>query len=70
MIGIGTRWTDFTTASNTAFRHPRLRVVNINVAGFDDQGRAIKGFDIFEGQQDACRGIGESIGLGVIKYDA
>ena len=35
LIGIGTRWTDFTTASNTAFRHPELRVVNINVAGFD-----------------------------------
>jgi 3D-(3,5/4)-trihydroxycyclohexane-1,2-dione acylhydrolase (decyclizing) len=35
VIGIGTRWTDFTTASNTAFRHPRLRAVNINVARFD-----------------------------------
>jgi 3D-(3,5/4)-trihydroxycyclohexane-1,2-dione acylhydrolase (decyclizing) len=35
VVGIGTRWTDFTTASNTAFRHPGLRVVNINVAEHD-----------------------------------
>jgi 3D-(3,5/4)-trihydroxycyclohexane-1,2-dione acylhydrolase (decyclizing) len=35
VIGIGTRWTDFTTASNTAFQHPQLRVVNVNVAAFD-----------------------------------
>jgi 3D-(3,5/4)-trihydroxycyclohexane-1,2-dione acylhydrolase (decyclizing) len=35
VIGIGTRWTDFTTASNTAFQHPELRVVNVNVAEFD-----------------------------------
>jgi 3D-(3,5/4)-trihydroxycyclohexane-1,2-dione acylhydrolase (decyclizing) len=35
VLGIGTRWTDFTTASNTAFQHPALRVVNVNVAEFD-----------------------------------
>jgi 3D-(3,5/4)-trihydroxycyclohexane-1,2-dione acylhydrolase (decyclizing) len=35
VMGIGTRWTDFTTASNTAYRHPQLRVVNVNVADFD-----------------------------------
>jgi 3D-(3,5/4)-trihydroxycyclohexane-1,2-dione acylhydrolase (decyclizing) len=35
VIGIGTRWTDFTTASNTAFQHPDLRTVNVNIAEFD-----------------------------------
>ena len=35
VIGVGTRWTDFTTASKTAFRHPRVRFVNVNVADFD-----------------------------------
>ena len=35
VIGIGTRWTDFTTASKTAFREPDVRFVNINVADFD-----------------------------------
>ncbi|MCL6439725.1 MAG: 3D-(3,5/4)-trihydroxycyclohexane-1,2-dione acylhydrolase (decyclizing), partial [Rubrobacteraceae bacterium] len=35
VIGIGTRYTDFTTASKTAFQNPRVRFVNINVAAFD-----------------------------------
>ena len=35
VIGVGTRWSDFTTASKTAFQDPDVRFVNINVAGFD-----------------------------------
>ncbi|HEX8967096.1 MAG TPA: 3D-(3,5/4)-trihydroxycyclohexane-1,2-dione acylhydrolase (decyclizing) [Chloroflexota bacterium] len=35
VIGVGTRYSDFTTASKTAFQHPRVRFVNINVAAFD-----------------------------------
>lgn len=35
VIGIGTRYSDFTTASKTAFRHPEVRFININIAGFD-----------------------------------
>ena len=35
VIGVGTRWTDFTTASKTAFRNPGVRFVNVNVADFD-----------------------------------
>jgi len=35
VIGIGTRYSDFTTASRTAFQHPRVRFVNLNVAAFD-----------------------------------
>ena len=35
VIGVGTRYTDFTTASQTAFQHPDVRFVNINVAEFD-----------------------------------
>lgn len=31
VIGIGTRYTDFTTASKTAFQNPSLRFVNVNV---------------------------------------
>ncbi|MHB1743506.1 MAG: Gfo/Idh/MocA family oxidoreductase [Acidobacteriaceae bacterium] len=34
-IGIGTRYSDFTTASMTAFQDPQVRFVNINVAEFD-----------------------------------
>lgn len=35
VIGVGTRWTDFTTASKTVFGDPRVRFVNINVARLD-----------------------------------
>ena len=35
VIGIGTRYSDFTTASRTAFGAPGVRFVNINVASFD-----------------------------------
>ncbi|MFC5260710.1 3D-(3,5/4)-trihydroxycyclohexane-1,2-dione acylhydrolase (decyclizing) [Kribbella qitaiheensis] len=35
VIGIGTRFADFTTASRTAFQNPDVRFVNINVARFD-----------------------------------
>jgi 3D-(3,5/4)-trihydroxycyclohexane-1,2-dione acylhydrolase (decyclizing) len=35
VVGIGTRWSDFTTASKTSFRHPDVRFVNVNVADFD-----------------------------------
>jgi len=35
VIGIGTRYADFTTASMTAFQNPAVRFVNINTAEFD-----------------------------------
>jgi 3D-(3,5/4)-trihydroxycyclohexane-1,2-dione acylhydrolase (decyclizing) len=35
IIGVGTRYSDFTTASRTAFQHPGVRFVNLNVAAFD-----------------------------------
>ena len=35
VIGIGTRYSDFTTASRTAFGCPQVRFVNVNVAGGD-----------------------------------
>jgi len=35
VIGIGTRWSDFTTASKSAFENPDVRFVNVNVAELD-----------------------------------
>jgi 3D-(3,5/4)-trihydroxycyclohexane-1,2-dione acylhydrolase (decyclizing) len=35
IIGVGTRYSDFTTASRTAFQHPNVTFVNLNVASFD-----------------------------------
>lgn len=35
VVGIGTRYTDFTTASNTLFADPNVSFLNINVTEFD-----------------------------------
>jgi 3D-(3,5/4)-trihydroxycyclohexane-1,2-dione acylhydrolase (decyclizing) len=35
IIGVGTRYSDFTSASKTAFQNPAVRFININVAEFD-----------------------------------
>jgi 3D-(3,5/4)-trihydroxycyclohexane-1,2-dione acylhydrolase (decyclizing) len=35
VLGVGTRYSDFTTASKTAFQNPAVRFININVAEFD-----------------------------------
>src|SRR6476620_8038210 len=46
VIGIGTRWSDFTTASKTAFADDGVRFINVNVADFDaakQEGLALVG---------------------------
>lgn len=35
IIGIGTRYSDFTTASQTAFQNPAVQFINLNVCEFD-----------------------------------
>jgi 3D-(3,5/4)-trihydroxycyclohexane-1,2-dione acylhydrolase (decyclizing) len=40
VIGIGTRYSDFTTASRTIFADPGVRFVNLNIAGFDAHKQA------------------------------
>jgi 3D-(3,5/4)-trihydroxycyclohexane-1,2-dione acylhydrolase (decyclizing) len=35
VIGIGTRYSDFTTCSKSAFQNPNVKFININVAEFD-----------------------------------
>ncbi|MEU0177919.1 3D-(3,5/4)-trihydroxycyclohexane-1,2-dione acylhydrolase (decyclizing) [Streptomyces massasporeus] len=35
VIGVGTRYTDFTTASGTLFQHPGVRFLNLNITAFD-----------------------------------
>lgn len=35
VIGIGTRYSDFTTISKSAFQHPEVKFININIMEFD-----------------------------------
>jgi 3D-(3,5/4)-trihydroxycyclohexane-1,2-dione acylhydrolase (decyclizing) len=35
VVGVGTRWSDFTTASRTIFADPGVRFINLNIAAFD-----------------------------------
>lgn len=35
VVGVGTRYSDFTTASNTLFTNPDVRFVNLNITAFD-----------------------------------
>ncbi len=35
VLGIGTRYSDFTTASKTSFQHPDVQFINLNIAEFD-----------------------------------
>ena len=35
VVGVGTRWSDFTTASHSVFANPGVRFVNVNVAPVD-----------------------------------
>ena len=60
VIGIGTRYQDFTTASRTAFQHPGVRFVNINVAGLD----AVKhsGVMVLADAREAVRALADELG--------
>jgi len=55
VIGIGTRYSDFTTASRTAFGCPQVRFVNVNVARAD----AVKlaGTPVVADAREALRGL-------------
>ena len=35
VIGVGTRFSDFTTASKSLFQHPDVEFISINISGFD-----------------------------------
>ncbi|WP_029137378.1 3D-(3,5/4)-trihydroxycyclohexane-1,2-dione acylhydrolase (decyclizing) [Nakamurella lactea] len=53
VIGIGTRYSDFTTASRTVFGNQAVRFVNINVAGFDAVKQA--GLSVVADARDALQ---------------
>ncbi|MEP7192491.1 MAG: 3D-(3,5/4)-trihydroxycyclohexane-1,2-dione acylhydrolase (decyclizing) [Actinomycetota bacterium] len=53
VIGVGTRWSDFTTASMSAFANPEVRFVNINVADLD--GHKLSGLSLVADAREALQ---------------
>lgn len=60
IIGIGTRYSDFTSASRTAFNHPDVRFVNINVASLDSVKQG--GVSVVADAREALEALGEALG--------
>jgi 3D-(3,5/4)-trihydroxycyclohexane-1,2-dione acylhydrolase (decyclizing) len=60
VIGIGTRYSDFTSASRTAFNNPDVRFVNVNVASLD----AVKqgGVSVVSDAREAIEALGAALG--------
>ncbi|MFI6752762.1 thiamine pyrophosphate-binding protein, partial [Actinomadura luteofluorescens] len=59
VVGIGTRYSDFTTASHSLFAHPGVRFVNINVARAD----AVKlgGVSVVADAREGIRALDEAL---------
>ena len=55
VLGIGTRWSDFTTASMSAFADPTVRFVNINVAALD--GHKLSGLSVVADAREALQAL-------------
>jgi 3D-(3,5/4)-trihydroxycyclohexane-1,2-dione acylhydrolase (decyclizing) len=60
VIGIGTRWSDFTTASNSVFQNPAVKIVNINVTPFDTT--KLSGAPIVADAREALTQLGAQLG--------
>jgi 3D-(3,5/4)-trihydroxycyclohexane-1,2-dione acylhydrolase (decyclizing) len=59
VVGIGTRYSDFTTASRTAFADPQVRFVNVNVAGVDVAKQA--GVGVVADAREALAALGDTL---------
>jgi 3D-(3,5/4)-trihydroxycyclohexane-1,2-dione acylhydrolase (decyclizing) len=60
VIGIGTRYSDFTSASRTAFNNPDVRFVNINIASFDSVKQG--GLSVVADAREAIEALGSALG--------
>ncbi|MFC9944455.1 3D-(3,5/4)-trihydroxycyclohexane-1,2-dione acylhydrolase (decyclizing) [Streptomyces pratensis] len=60
VIGIGTRYTDFTTASGTLFADPAVRFLNLNITGFD--AHKLAALPLVADARTAIEELGEALG--------
>ncbi|MCF4138402.1 3D-(3,5/4)-trihydroxycyclohexane-1,2-dione acylhydrolase (decyclizing) [Streptomyces sp. Tue 6430] len=61
VIGVGTRWTDFTTASGTLFGHPGVRFLNLNIAPYD--GHKLAGRPLVADARSGLQELTEALGM-------
>ncbi len=59
VIGVGTRWSDFTTASRTVFANPDVRFVNLNVATYDAGKQA--GLSVVADARESLTALAEAL---------
>jgi 3D-(3,5/4)-trihydroxycyclohexane-1,2-dione acylhydrolase (decyclizing) len=59
VLGVGTRWSDFTTASRSVFGAPDVRFVNLNVAGADAHKHA--GLPLVADARAGLAALGEAL---------
>src|SRR6478609_7961649 len=59
VIGVGTRWSDFTTASRTVFQNPDVRFVNLNIANYDAGKQA--GMSVVSDAREALTALGSAL---------
>lgn len=60
VIGIGTRYSDFTSASRTAFNNPDVKFVNVNVASLDSVKQG--GVSVVSDAREAIEALGVALG--------
>ncbi|MFF9000008.1 3D-(3,5/4)-trihydroxycyclohexane-1,2-dione acylhydrolase (decyclizing) [Streptomyces achromogenes] len=61
LIGVGTRYTDFTTASGTLFENPAVRFLNLNIAPYD--GHKLAGLPLVADARSALGELTEALGM-------
>ncbi|NOU69872.1 3D-(3,5/4)-trihydroxycyclohexane-1,2-dione acylhydrolase (decyclizing) [Paenibacillus sp. LMG 31458] len=59
IIGVGTRYSDFTTASKSAFANPKVQFININVSGFDSS--KMSGINITADAKEALSALKDAL---------
>ncbi len=59
VMGIGTRYSDFTTASKTAFQNPDVKFININIAEFDAHKHS--GLPLTGDARETIKALGEAL---------
>ncbi|MEU6368279.1 3D-(3,5/4)-trihydroxycyclohexane-1,2-dione acylhydrolase (decyclizing) [Streptomyces sp. NPDC046931] len=67
VIGVGTRYTDFTTASGTLFTGEGVRFVNLNIAPFD--GHKLSGLPLIADARSGLEELAEALTLHGYRVD-